>query len=391
MLFDKPFSDIGFDDIMKLSHEMIDESMILDYKQELNDDSIIKQVTAFSNTKGGYLVYGIAETGKGGHPANINGIDKDTNAERLEQIILSNVVPRVSVQIKKIPMPDSNMMILLVKIPEGQYKPYYNNHDKKYYKRYNFCAIPMDENEIEWLYQSRFYGMGKLDRYLDEAIFHSQSHIPHRLQVNSMQGHILITPLKIDGQMFEPSQEFGQKIMKMHTDIDKCSDYLSGTLMPSKFGIKWEHDQVPHNKDHISKVEVHRNGLVHSMKRCGGSRSDATRELDDYALACNLLNTIKFTASFYSQVNYIGKVKIKVEVSNCNDSVLVDGERKNGMARKCDSDSIVIERQWESWKLQDDRILIAKDIMDELSNYYGLWSSELFEHPSTLSDPMSRS
>jgi predicted HTH transcriptional regulator len=65
MLFDKPFSDVTFDDIQKLSYEQIEESMILDYKQQLNDYSIIKQVTAFSMTKGGYCVYGVMETGKG--------------------------------------------------------------------------------------------------------------------------------------------------------------------------------------------------------------------------------------------------------------------------------------------------------------------------------------
>jgi predicted HTH transcriptional regulator len=136
MLFDKLLSEVTYDDIQELSHEKIDESLILDYKQELNDTSIIKQVTAFSNTNGGYLVYGIAETGKGGHPDSINGIDKGTNTERLEQIILSNIVPRVSVRMKKIPIPDTDRIILLIQIPEGQNKPYYNNHDKKYYKRY---------------------------------------------------------------------------------------------------------------------------------------------------------------------------------------------------------------------------------------------------------------
>jgi predicted HTH transcriptional regulator len=177
-MFDKPLSDVTFDDIQELSDEQIEESMILDYKQELNDYSIIKQVTAFSNTKGGYLVYGIAETGKGGHPQYLNGIESDFNKERLEQIILGNIIPRVSVQIKKIPIPDTGRVILLVHIPEGQSKPYYNNQDKRYYKRYNFSATPMDENEVEWLYQSRFFGMSKLERYIEDAIYSSQNKLP---------------------------------------------------------------------------------------------------------------------------------------------------------------------------------------------------------------------
>ncbi|WP_321420537.1 hypothetical protein [uncultured Methanomethylovorans sp.] len=42
MLFDKPVSDVTFDDVQELSDQQIEESMILDYKQELNDYSIIK-------------------------------------------------------------------------------------------------------------------------------------------------------------------------------------------------------------------------------------------------------------------------------------------------------------------------------------------------------------
>jgi hypothetical protein len=387
MLFDKLPSDVTYDDIQELKYEKIDESLILDYKQELNDNSIIKQVTAFSNTNGGYLVYGIAETGKGGHPDSINGIDKDTNTERLEQIILSNIVPRISVQMKKIPIPDTDRIILLVRIPEGQNKPYYNNHDKKYYKRYNFSATPMDENEIEWLYQSRFFGMSKLDRYVEEAIFKSQNKIPQEIQLNGMEGHVIITPLKIDGQMFEPSSGFGHEITDLHSSLTRgCSDYLSGPVTPSKFGIKWDDEHYLQNKDSVNKVEIHRNGLVHSMKRCGSYKLQSGKELDDDSLACNILQTVRFTSSFYSRINYMGKVKIMVKVFNCTDSFLTDGKIEATEARKCDSEEISIERQWDSWKLGEDHVLIARDIMDEVSNYYGLWNSRLFdEHQGVVS------
>jgi hypothetical protein len=75
----------------------------------------------------------------------------------------------------------------------------------------------------------------------------------------------------------------------------------------------------------------------------------------------------------------MGRVKIMVKVFNCTDSFLTDGKVKSTDARKCDSEEISIERQWDSWKLEEDHVLIARDIMDEVSNYYGLWNSRLFE------------
>ena len=378
MLFDKPLVDVTFADIQELSEEQIEESMILDYKQELNDYSIIKQVTAFSNTKGGYLVYGVTETGKGGHPRSINGIASDLNKERLEQIILGNIIPRVSVQIKKIPIPGIDRILLVVHIPEGQSKPYYNNQDKRYYKRYNFSATPMDENEVEWLYQSRFFGISKLERYIEEAIYSSQKKLPHEVQLHGIEGHVVITPLKIDGQMFDPSPEFGRELMKLYSGkVGDCSDYFTYSIRPTKFGIKW--DAEDHLLNVNNKVEVHRNGVVHSMKNCGSFFPEDHRKIfDDELLACNILQTIKFSSAFYSKIDYIGKVKIMVQIFNCADSILSDGQKDNENVTECDSEEILVERQWDSWKLEEDSLLIAKYIMDEISNYYGLWNSRLF-------------
>ncbi len=378
MLFDKPLEDVTFDDIQELSEEQIEESMILDYKQELNDYSIIKQVTAFSNTKGGYLVYGVAETGKGGHPQSINGIESDINKERLEQIILGNIIPRVSVQIKKVPIPGKDRIILVVHIPEGQSKPYYNNQDKRYYKRYNFSATPMDENEVEWLYQSRFFGMSKLERYIEEAIYSSQKKLPHEVQLHGIESHVVVAPLKIDGQMFDPSSEFGLKLMELYSSKKSdCGDYLTYSIRPTKSGIKWGDEENIRNVN--NKVEVHRNGVVHSMKNCRSFfQDDHRKRFDDELLACNILHTIRFSSTFYSKIDYIGKVKIMVQIFNCTNSIIINDQSENENGTECDSEEILVERQWDSWKLEEDSLLITKYIMDEVSNYYGLWSSRLF-------------
>lgn len=66
MLFKKPFSDIEYSDIEDLKKNKIAESEILDYKDlKIDDNNVVKEVTAFSNTGGGFLIYDIKETGKG--------------------------------------------------------------------------------------------------------------------------------------------------------------------------------------------------------------------------------------------------------------------------------------------------------------------------------------
>jgi predicted HTH transcriptional regulator len=43
----------------------------------LDDDSLVKHVTAFANSNGGYMIFGVEGTGKGGFPKAILGIDSE--------------------------------------------------------------------------------------------------------------------------------------------------------------------------------------------------------------------------------------------------------------------------------------------------------------------------
>ena len=156
LVFLKPLRDIQFQDVEKLKVNRICESQILDYKQNLIEDSkLLKQVSAFANTQGGYLIFGIKEKGRGEYPENILGIDtSDINTERLEQIILTGVQPRLNVGIRRIDM-NSTKSILIIEVPNSYLKPHMNMEDKKFYKRYEFEASPMTEMEISDAYKRR--------------------------------------------------------------------------------------------------------------------------------------------------------------------------------------------------------------------------------------------
>ncbi|MBC2697232.1 MAG: ATP-binding protein [ANME-2 cluster archaeon] len=96
MLFKKPLSKLEYSDLEKLKSDKTTESEILEYKKEYNEkkaeheNKLLKVVASFSNSNGGFLIYGIEETGSGGYPKKIFGIDKNINLETFEQIIISN-------------------------------------------------------------------------------------------------------------------------------------------------------------------------------------------------------------------------------------------------------------------------------------------------------------
>ena len=380
MLFKKPLSEVEFSDIRKLKDAKIEESAILDYKEQMiSEDKLVKHVTAFSNTSGGDLIFGIKESGRGGYPVDILGIEDNVNKERLEQIIISNIRPRIGVQFSKIDVPNSDRVILIIRIPEGQNRPYYDIISHKYYKRYNYEAIPMDEFEIESLYQKRFFGASKLAKYVEEIIlFHrymQSDDLPERID-----GHIIITPLRIDDRIIDTSNEeqirinFDPNKIRFKPD-PKRHLYLQGIAEPSRYGIKWNAWN--------NNIEVHRNGLVHFVNVYGYFDESAnTKVIGAYKLAFDLLQTIQFAEKIYSIYDFMGKVKIILRVMNTlNSKIAGSGHfppHYYGRFPKCDADEIYIEREWDSWRLTDDYLEIGKNIMDEFSNYYELWKADMF-------------
>ncbi len=58
---------LEYDDIKSLMDNKMPESDILDYKEcIIGDAELTKQVSAFANTHGGHIAFGIKESGKGG-------------------------------------------------------------------------------------------------------------------------------------------------------------------------------------------------------------------------------------------------------------------------------------------------------------------------------------
>jgi hypothetical protein len=138
--------------IDKLIKNEVQEDLHLDYKaspalDKNKRDDISKDVSAFANSDGGTLIYGIIE--KDNLPiSKDSGVEnKKMSREQLEQIISSNITPRIDgIKIKQIPL-STDRSIFVVSIPKSHRAPH-QARDKKYYKRFNFESTPMEDYEI---------------------------------------------------------------------------------------------------------------------------------------------------------------------------------------------------------------------------------------------------
>lgn len=146
-------------DLQSLIDNEVEESLWLDYKacgaldkSDGKKKEISKDVSAFANSDGGIIIYGMQESDH--KPSAFSFIDGDDfSKEWLENVIDGNIQQRIiGIEIHPIRIYDDiKKSVYIVKIPSSSNAPHMCS-DKKFYRRYNFKSVPMEEYEIRLLY-----------------------------------------------------------------------------------------------------------------------------------------------------------------------------------------------------------------------------------------------
>ena len=144
-------------DLDRLLEEDIQESLTLDYKDaralEKTDqkrNELCKDVSAFANSAGGQIIYGIQEDGH--HPVRVQDADAvnpaDISREWVEQVIDSNVQPRIqNLRIHPIHVALGRVAYVIT-IPQATTNAPHQAPDNKYYYRQNFQSVSMEDYQV---------------------------------------------------------------------------------------------------------------------------------------------------------------------------------------------------------------------------------------------------
>lgn len=121
------------------------------YKGGSKKDDLSKDISAMANSNGGALIYGIQEYSSGINKCKaecISFVDGELIMEEwLEDVINTRISPRIkNIKIFKIEF-EGNNCVFVIDIPKGVTD--HQAQDKRYYRRFNFQSVPMDDWEIK--------------------------------------------------------------------------------------------------------------------------------------------------------------------------------------------------------------------------------------------------
>lgn len=140
-------------DLQSLVAQQVPESLHLDYKasaalSQKGAKEISKDVSAFANSDGGVIVYGIQETGHLPTAVDVGVDDGEVSREWLEQVIVANIAPRIEGVIVSQIEVAAGRSAYVVSVPKSFRTPHQDRQSHRYYRRYNFQSHPIEHWEV---------------------------------------------------------------------------------------------------------------------------------------------------------------------------------------------------------------------------------------------------
>lgn len=257
--------------IKSLIQNEVEERHDLEYKSsgslaksDGKKTEITKDVSAFANSSGGVIVYGISEhssKSKNHLPQSIDPIDRSTISREWMDQVIGNIEPRIP-NIKIIPITvedEENNVVYVVEIPKSNTAHQAKN--LRYYRRYNFESVPMRDFEIR---------------------------------------DVMNRSIKPNADL-EISYQSGRRSAEKHHYKLNIIIKNTGDIVINDFKVKLE---IPNFGNNISHKKVSRDTFTH-FGYISGEKNDNNDHIIEYYSAKVLFPEDIFDLGYYLDLNYI--------------------------------------------------------------------------------------
>lgn len=266
----KDLSCITISDLEKLIKDEVTENKYVEYKLKVHLKgegriNFLSEICAFANSNGGDLIIGIKENSSTGAAQSIEGIpvkNIDQYKLQLQNIIRSNVQPSIDLEMKEIKV-NTSTYVLIIRVKEGNNKPYMINLRNGFYYRDVAGKRPMSFSEIRNSFVSAHEVKRKMISFIKRRIREVGENkspigdfkanpkvIMHILPIKSFKGERY--------NIFELNEEaiFKRLLLLHHEILQPCKRWLSDGFV--LYG----------NPDNVqSYVKVYESGVIEVVSK----------------------------------------------------------------------------------------------------------------------------
>ncbi len=380
MSLEKPLDEIAESDLQILVDNQADESLVLEFKRELptNNKEIAKDVSSMANAKGGFLIYGIGEDDNN-RASELVGVETKGTKEKIENIILSSIQPKLEVDIKPIPLQSgSSKAAILLSIPESTRAPHMVSAggEYRYYRRRNFQASMMEEFEVRELYSRTV----DLSKRVEDFLLSKGYGLLDPNKNGEPWKSILICPMLLQDDLVKIDNETRDFVRNLPAMYQDDLTIFWRDLEPSVDGFECVGREREPPELIYRTFELNRNGFVQMARRITTNPPEE-KKIFAYDIALQLINGLLFASRLYDRIAYLGNVKVILGLNNIPAFELARASRGPFLDRAAlrGRSTLLIPRDKYSGTLSTQAEHIAKDMMDQLYNAFGLMKSDVFD------------
>lgn len=300
-LTNKPIDELTIEDIGELVGNGISESRTLDYKLELHEggDSgkkeLLKDLSAFANTVGGHLIYGIEE--EGGIPKQMVGVDVgdfDKFKLHYENLLQTGVDPAIrGVEFHNIHL-EEGKSIIVIRVPMSISRPHavtIKGHFK-FHARHSSGVHQLEVDDLRKVFLATESTAMRIRNFRNDRIAQimtGQAYLPlspgakiilHIIPFNSFEVGVHYNWTRENFGDFLPFLETGATVGHKF-NLDGILSYLNNS-----------------QRQIITSTQVFRNGIVEGID-CLTMEQDGKRRIDPMVMEARIVQAIdKYLASF---------------------------------------------------------------------------------------------
>jgi hypothetical protein len=328
-MFYTDFLKISISDIQELITNSVAENKTLEYKQELRIATVpssdnekkefLADVSAFANTEGGDIIYGISE--KNSIPKDIIGIEitrTDELSRKIDNLIRDGLQPRIAHQIKILPI-SGNKYILLLHIEKSWNRPHrvILGGSTAFYARNSKGKYLLDTFELRDMFNISNTLITKINSLKNErilSILDGNAPVPI-----SQKGNVILHFIPFDS--FNPMREANIKMLQEKSDNlgllywkgwntkYNLNGYLLYSPVTSKENLSYDYTQIFRNGS-IEAVD----GLLFSTHEVSSHFPE--KNIPIYDFEKSVLYYFKKVINYFKSVNIQPPVYFSISLIN---------------------------------------------------------------------------